>query len=431
MRRDPSADGSTDRRTFLFLQGHASPLFAQTADRLEERGHRCLRINFNVGDWIFWRRPGATSYRGRLSALPAFVERFIDDEGVTDLVLLGEERPVHRPAVAAAARRGLPVYAVDMGYFRPDWLTVERGGSGCNSHFPADPATIRAAAAVLPEPDFTPLYGHSFFAESVFDLLYNLPNVFAWFVFPHYRWHALDHPLAEYAGWLIRLGRTRRRASEALQIERQMTDGRTRFFLFPLQLETDFQIRAHSPFRNLLQAVEMVLHSFAKHAPAGTELLFKLHPLDNGLRPWPKIIARAAARHGLSDRVHFIDGGALDGLIAASSGVVTVNSTVGLHAIRAGRPVKTLGIAIYDIDGLTDRRPLADFWPAPTLPDAALCGDFVRLVANALQFRGDVFDRAGIEAAATSLAARIATRSVNAPGAFVAVPPRSRPQKVP
>lgn len=426
----PSADGSSNRRTFLFLQGHASPLFARTADKLEERGHRCLRINFNLGDWIFWRRPGATAYRGRLDTLPAYIERFIDEENVTDIVLLGEERPVHRPAVVAAARRDLPVYAVDMGYFRPDWLTVELGGSGCNSHFPVDPAAIRAAASRLPEPDCAPRYGHSFLRESLYDLLYNLPNVFGWFVFPHYRWHALDHPLAEYGGWLLRLARARRRALEATAVETRMIAGPSRFFLFPLQLETDFQIRAHSPFHSLRQAVDMVLDSFAEAAPPDAELLFKLHPLDNGLRAWPEQIAKAAAVRGLSDRVHFIDGGNLDALIGASRGVVTVNSTVGFQAIRAGRPVRTLGVALYDIDGLTDRRPLAAFWSQPKPPDEKLCRDFVRLLAAAVQFRGDVFDPAGVEAAATNLAARIDARSVNVPGAFVAEPPRPRPLKI-
>ena len=52
-------------RTFLFLQGVASPLFARLADELERRGHRCLRINFCPGDRLFWRRAGATNYRGR------------------------------------------------------------------------------------------------------------------------------------------------------------------------------------------------------------------------------------------------------------------------------------------------------------------------------------------------------------------------------
>ena len=54
-----------ERRVFLFLQGPSSPIFAKIADRLEAKGHLCLRINLNPGDQIFWRRKGGYHYRGR------------------------------------------------------------------------------------------------------------------------------------------------------------------------------------------------------------------------------------------------------------------------------------------------------------------------------------------------------------------------------
>ena len=41
-------------RTFLFLQGVCSPFFARLADALEKCGHRVLKINFNVGDDLYW-----------------------------------------------------------------------------------------------------------------------------------------------------------------------------------------------------------------------------------------------------------------------------------------------------------------------------------------------------------------------------------------
>ena len=103
-----------------------------------------------------------------------------------------------------AKARGIPVYAVEMGYLRPDWIRLERSGSGYNSHFPSDPETIVEAASGLPEPDFKARYKQKFAAEAAYDLLFNLPNVFLWFFFPHYRWHAIFHPLAEYAGWIGR-----------------------------------------------------------------------------------------------------------------------------------------------------------------------------------------------------------------------------------
>ena len=198
-------------RTFLFLQGPSSPIFSKIADRLEAKGHRCLRINLNPGDQIFWRRKGGYNYRGRGgNHWRAHVASFMDRHRVTDLVLLGEERPYHLAAISAAKDRDITVSVVEMGYLRPDWLTLERDGMSSNSHFPNDPQQIAAAAATLAEPNWTRRYTQSFTAEAAYDLLYNLPNVFLWFLFPHYRRHALFHPLAEYAGWVMRLTGARR-----------------------------------------------------------------------------------------------------------------------------------------------------------------------------------------------------------------------------
>ena len=62
---------------------------------------------------------------------------FMVREGVTDLVLLGEERPYHRDAITAATARGIDVYVVEMGYLRPDWITLE-GGSALSGSVVAD-----------------------------------------------------------------------------------------------------------------------------------------------------------------------------------------------------------------------------------------------------------------------------------------------------
>ena len=60
-----------------------------------------------------------------------------------------------------------------------------------------------------------------------------------------------------------------------------MVEGK-RYFLFPLQLSGDYQIRSHSPFLSMTMALEYVLTSFARHAPPDAILLVKEHPLDVG-----------------------------------------------------------------------------------------------------------------------------------------------------
>lgn len=420
---------ATARRVFLFLQGPSSTLFADIAASLKDAGASSIRINLNAGDWIFWHR-GALNYRGDFAGWPAEVARCISRYGITDLVVHGEERPYHRAAIDVARRQGVSVYVVEMGHLRPDWVTIEREGLSSNSRFPRDPGHILRAAADLPEPDWKRRYSHTFLAEAVADLLYYLPTVFAWFLYPHYRRHGLFHPLAEYSGWIWRLasGKRRTRAAKAA-IDRLMTEGAD-FFVYPLQLQTDFQLRAHSPFHGQQDAIKLILRSFAAHAPKGSQLVIKLHPLDNGLISWERVVHEITAKLGIGKRVVVIDGGDLNRLNAASRGMVTVNSTAALAALQAGRPVKVLGETIYDVPGLTDQQPLDGFWAAPALPSSELCAAFLRLLAASVQVRGNFYSREGVRAAAAAIARRLMERSVNVPDAYIDPAPRSRPAKI-
>lgn len=422
--------GDDSPRVFLFLQGPSSPLFRNIARILQAPGARCIRINLNAGDWISWRAAAALNYRGSFAGWRDYVRHRIEAENVTDMILHGEERPYHRIAIEEAQRLGVRVNVVEMGYLRPDWVTLERDGLSSSSHFPRDPAHIIRAASHLSEPDWTRRFGQTFLAEALYDLVYYLPTVFLWFLYPGYRRHGLYHPLMEYAGWLRRLSAGSRRAREAEAVIDELIANRKRFFVYPLQLQTDYQLRSHSPFHQQQDAIRLILRSFAENAAAGTDLVVKLHPLDNGLVDWRAYVDRVSASCGLSSRVHFLDGGNLDRLIAASLGMVTVNSTAALSALQAGKPVKALGTAVYDIEGLSDQGPLDRFWADPTQPSAALRDAFFRLLAAAVQVRGNFYSKEGAQAAAAEIAERLLSRSVNLPDAYIDPPPRQRPSKI-
>ncbi|WP_075292393.1 capsule biosynthesis protein [Pararhizobium arenae] len=427
----PAFDASAAaERCFLFLQGPSSPIFAKIADHLRKKGYTCLRINLNAGDQIFWRRSGAYAYRGK-GGEPwrQYLERFIVTHRITDLVLLGEERPYHRIAVDVAKGHGIDIAVVEMGYLRPDWLTIERNGMSSNSHFPAVPDDILEAASGLPEPDWKRRYSQTFLAEAAYDLLYNLPNVFFWFLYPHYRRHALFHPLAEYAGWVLRLAGGKRRARAADLAIRTLIADEKPFFVYPLQLQTDYQLRAHSPYNDQREAISEVLRSFASHAPMDARLAIKVHPLDNGLIDWQGMISRLSRELDVGERLVYLDGGNLDAMLLACRGVVTVNSTVGLNALQKGVPVKVLGAAIFDVPRLSDQAPLDAFWSTPMPPELRVRDAFFRLVASAIQVRGNFYSSAGTDAGAEAIAARLDSRLLNEPNGFVTPKPRTRPEK--
>jgi len=418
----PAATSAPGGRSVLFLQGPLSPLYAMIGARLSARGFAVHRVNLNLGDRLHWRRPGAVDYRGTIEAWPDFVDALMQREGVTDLVLHGDRRIYHRLAAERARACGVRVVATELGYLRPDFMTIERDATSTGSHFPEDPEHIRRIAAAVPAADLALRYPGSFAMVAVPDVLYNLTNSFAWFLYPHFRRHTVYHPIPEYLAWGLRLATERRRHRLARAASAAV--GAAPYFVFAMQLEGDFQIRDHSPFAGMTEALDRVIASFAARAPASSRLLVKNHPLDNGLERFDRRVGRLAATHGVGDRVAFLDGGPLEPLVRGSRGLVTVNSSAGLEAIQWGVPVKTLAPAIYAVPGLVDPAPLDAFWTAPTPPDAGLAAAFVRALAATVQVKGTIYSPAGRAAAAEAMAARIADDRLNAPDGFVDPPPR-------
>ena len=397
-------------RHVVFLQGMPCAFFTNVAAQLREAGLRTTRINLCTGDALFWRGPNAVNYRGTYRRWPDFIARFFEREGVTDLVLLGEHRYYHREAVEAAKARGIAVTVTDFGYLRPDWITFERDGMSGASRFPRDPAAIRALAKGLEEPDWTVKYADNGLRMACGDLVHNFANVLFGWLYPFYRRsdrrpHAILYTVAS----AIRLYGNRRLRQEADIFVQNISTSGAQYYVFPLQLNFDFQIVAYSDFDGVEDAVRMVLTSFAYHAPKAAQLILKEHPWDPALVRWQRIMTEIADQLGIAGRVHYLRGGDLDILIRNASGIVTVNSTSGIRALQLGRPLKVLGKAIFDIPGVTFQGPLDAFWTDSTPPDAMLVRDLLVALSHTVQIRGTFFSKSGMAAAVTGAARRLAS----------------------
>jgi capsular polysaccharide export protein len=417
-----------DGRGFLFLQGMATRFFERLGQALAERGHAVHRVNFNGGDRAFWRLPGAVDFCGRPEEWPEFLDRLIVDKAISDIILFGDCRPLHRAAIRVAGARSLRVHVVEEGYLRPDWITFEEGGVNGHSELPRDPGWYREEARSLRPWREPPEVPGSFRRRAVEDIAYTMASMAGIWRFPHYATHRPYHQLIEYAGWLRRMALRRhaeRRAAAAIE---GLTDGPDPLFFFPLQLDCDYQVRVHSPFRAMHLAIEHVLASFARHAPPAARLIVKLHPLDSGLVDWAAITGYLAVELEIADRLVIVDGGDLAKLLARKPAVVTVNSTVGTLALACGLPVITLGKAVYDIAGLTFQGELDEFWHAPTPPDAVLFDAFRRVLAARCLIPGSFFNEAGLRLAVNAAVNRIeatyarAARGETARAAGVAAP---------
>ncbi|MGO4440787.1 capsule biosynthesis protein [Rhizobium sp. RAF56] len=412
------------QRRILFLQGPTSLFWRELAISLEERGHKTFKIHVALGDQLWWFRRGGVAYRGRFSRWRGFLEAFVEQHGISDILFYADRQPYHVIAQDVAKARKINAIAIENGYLRPDWITMERAGMSAYSLFPDDPAAIRQRAENLPEPDLVPRYRHSFGWEITNEILHHGFNYLYRPLFPFFRSGRYYDLFAEYLIGLAHLPGKNRQNRRAEATVSALTSKRSPFFVVALQLQGDKQILDNSPFAHLSEMIDMVVLSFAKNAPRDTQLVFKQHPHDNGAENWSRRVHRAAAHCAIADRVKFVDGGSLDKMLAAAKGCTTVNSTVGLLAIRAGCPVKPLGIAIYDMPGLTHQGSLDSFWTLPEPIDALLARDFNKMLAATIQVKGSFYDPKGREAAIATMIERIEAGLPMLPGAAGVEPPR-------
>jgi capsular polysaccharide export protein len=389
----------SNKRHYLFLQGLATPFLGRLARRLKADGYAISRINFCPGDALYWGLGGSVAFRGRRSQFADFFDALLKERKPTDLVLFGDSRPLHRLAIKNAKEKGLRVHVFEEGYIRPDWITLERDGVNASSPLPSDPLWYRKAWSHLrhaPEPKHVPT---PLAVRAAQDMAFHLANIAAPFAYRHYRTHRPRPPALEYAGWAWRFSRFPvRRAREQRRLD-ALLEGLQPLFFLPLQLTGDSQLVRNSPFRSVAEVIEVVMRSFAGHAPSNAELLVKNHPLDTGFDRHERTVRKFGRELGLEKRVHFFESGNLPTLFNRVRGTVVVNSTVGLVALTYGCPVKALAHAIYSIPGLTSGDSLDDFWKQPSPPDETLVKAFRDTVLCTTQINGNFFTAEGIRLA--------------------------------
>lgn len=115
--------------------------------------------------------------------------------------------------------------------------------------------------------------------------------------------------------------------------------------LCPLQVETDTQVVLHSPWIKTMQAlvdhVGAAVQVFNQGSTRKACVVFKTHPMET--RP-------CAVHHPDAFLIH--ESTVPDILRQRCDLVITINSTAGIEAIEARKPVITLGDAFYNFTGI-------------------------------------------------------------------------------
>ena len=400
---DPRADAPA--RKFLFLQGVASPFFRRLARTLKRRGHSVIQISFNGGDALFWLGFGGYHYRGAVGELGAYLAPLLKRHAITDLVAFGDCRPIHKPALELAKAHGLRLHLFEEGYLRPGWITYEPTGINGYTSLPRDAESYdqQNFDEEIPAPSSPP---EGLGLRGVYDVAYHIANFVLSPYFHRYQNHRRYRAYQEYAGWAQRHAKWLNKRRRQRQLEALLQSGNG-YFLFPLQLEGDTQITEHSHYNWISEVIKDVVTSFATHARGNTLLLVKRHPLDTGHVDHAAQIEQMGRELGITDRLHFFEGGDLETLVQTALGVVMINSTVGMMTLEMGRPLMALGTAVYKVPGLIHEGTLDDFWTRGAPPNAALFQRFKRVLISRTQIRGNYYTRAGIATALPQVVARL------------------------
>jgi capsular polysaccharide export protein len=382
-------------RAYLLLQGVCSPFFTHLAQSLKAQGHQVYKINFNAGDWLYWKDP-AHNYRGRLADLPAYLADIYSKYAISDQILFGDRRPVHRAAVDLAQSRQIRTHVYEEGYFRPYWLTLEREGVNGHSLLPRDADWFRETGASLADYGNGQAFQSSFTIRAIHDVVYHAASAWNPVSYPYYKTHAPVNAAIEYLGYCTRLPFLPLHELRDRQTLHKLFASGVPFFFLPLQLSCDAQILDHSRFKDMQEVLEAVIASFALHAPLQPRLLIKNHPLDMGLCNYSRIIQQLAERFGVAERVLFVETGDLAPILQHASGTITVNSTVGTQALGQQCPTIALADPIYNLPRLTFQGKLDDFWLNSEKPDAELFRCFRNTVIHTTQVNGGFYSRQGI-----------------------------------
>lgn len=346
----------------LFLQGPMGPFFRKLIHKLREQGTRAYKINFNGGDEWYCRGVDAVSFTGKEEAWPQFLRDFIINNQVTSVCVFGDCRRYHCAAKAIAQDMEVGFYAFEEGYIRPNHITFERNGVNGYSEIEMQGLLDWQELEIEPEN----VMGGTLLNRMRYCFLYYNAVAFRISRFPHYIHHRSLSRCFEMSRWVKALGRYYLYKVTERKIQKRLVKNHNKqYFLVPLQVYNDAQIHFHSPYDSIEAFIQQIIGSFAVHSDEKDILVFKHHPMDRGHCHYGNFIEQQAEAHGVVGRIVYCHDLHLPTLLSHAKGVITVNSTTALSAFYHKAPVKVMGDAFYDIEGLCSQQSLANFWQAP------------------------------------------------------------------
>lgn len=387
--------GDIKNKNILLLQGPMGHFFKRLDKLFRDRGANTFRIGLNSADAFFSYRDNYFPYRGTRKNWAGFIEAFLHQNNIDQIFLFGDCRFYQSQAIQVARTLNVEVFVFEEGYLRPNYITLEKSGVNNFSLMNRDRAfydALKKEDLDISEAEYAEFSPRRMILSAM--MYYFIGNVF-YFLYPHYKHHRGFSGFREAFFGIRNFYRKQfYKVSEKDLLKSLVLDRKDQYFFVPLQTHNDLQILQHSGYGSIEKFIIEVIESFSKHANKEDFLLFKHHPVDRGRKRYNCFIQNQAKKYGIEDRVNVVHDLHLPSCLQNAKGTITINSTVGLSSIFHNTPVITLGYALYDIEGLTNKGgKLEDFWRFQIIPDMILFEKFRRYLVKNTQLNGSFYGK--------------------------------------
>lgn len=383
----------------LLLQGPLGYFFPQLGQYLQRHNKQIFRLNFNQGDEYFYpnrENPlNPYAYRNPIEDFPAFLADLLQSQHIDSVICFGDHRPYHKIAKQLCLQHKLNFWVFEEGYFRPHYVTLERDGVNDYSTLPRNAEFFLQQAQGLSEPPAPLPLASGFFPMAKLATRYYTQRQWNNSRYPHYQHHRILNIEYYIKLWLISGLKRAYHYLPEQYFARQVSQGKLGdFYIVPLQVYDDSQVKVHSDFASVSAFLSHVLDSFISHAPASLKLVVKHHPMDRGFLSYKQLIKDYIKRYPqLKGRLFYVYDVPLPVFLRQAKAMITLNSTSGLSALLHNMPVLTLGRANYDFQGLTCQKGLAQFWHEPTPPNSAVFNAYRLYHLHKTQLNGSFYNQ--------------------------------------
>lgn len=376
----------------LLLFGPIGTFFSRLADHLQNQGIETYKVAFPLHEFGFQHRNRILFQGSCKHDFRQFLKELIIKKGIEHVFMYGDFIIPHKIAIEVGEElreQGVAVetWIFELGYLRPNYITLEPNRVNCNSNLNQS----RDFYQQLPIIDHIPEARHE--SGLRWRKCWKAPT-FILHSLTSYQISETEHKLQprpkDVAAQLLGFIRKYKYQHTENKIRFKLFEGQT-FFLVILQVASDSQLYRGSPYQSVDAFIKHTIQSFAIHAPNKARLFIKHHPRDRGYNNYKELINSLASAYSASDRIFYLHDSPLAPIFRQRQcrGCILVNSSVGFQALFHGIPLKAMGKAPYNIEGLADQQDIDLFWSNPQPSDRDLFRKFYNYTLQTTQINGN------------------------------------------